>query len=286
MPTGIAHPPWRAFRRPRSVARHRLSPATERGRRPSPARPRTVAPDRPLPNPGNDLRAIGYTRVSTEEQASEGVSLAAQSARIAAWCEGQGIGPDEVRIFTDEGISGKRADNRPGLQAALDAACAGPCALVVYSLSRVARSVRDTLDIADRLERAGADLVSLSEQLDTTTAAGKMLFRLMAVLAEFERDLTVERTRGALAHKRARGERTGSVPRGFRVEDDGRRSKGGKPVALVEDPQELADLVTIAALARTGLGARPIARMMAETGRPWPESTVRRILKRGPHVPR
>ena len=76
----------------------------------------------------------------------------------------------EGDIRVDAGISGKRADNRPGLIAALDSACQARGVLVVYSLSRLARSVRDTLDIAERLERAGADLVSLSEQIDTTSA--------------------------------------------------------------------------------------------------------------------
>ena len=135
-------------------------------------------------------RAIGYVRVSTAGQAADGVSMDAQKGRIRAWCDANGYALTDT--FTDAGISGKRADNRPGLRRALDAACKCRAALVVYSLSRLARSTRDAIEIAERLDKAGADLVSLTERIDTTTAAGKMVFRMLAVLAEFERDLVSE----------------------------------------------------------------------------------------------
>src|SRR6185295_927090 len=109
-----------------------------------------------------------------------------------------------------------KADNRPALQAALEAACRGKAALVVYSLSRLARSTRDAIGMSERLHKAGADLVSLSERIDTTTAAGKMVFRMLAVLAEFERDQIAERTKGALSHMRNQGKRiSGKIPYGY-----------------------------------------------------------------------
>lgn len=92
---------------------------------------------------------------------------------------------------------------------------------MVYSLSRLARSTKDAIAIAERLDKAGADLVSLSEKIDTTTAAGKMVFRMLAVLAEFERDLVSERTTAALAHKAGKGERIGEVPFGWTLAADG-----------------------------------------------------------------
>ena len=153
-------------------------------------------------------KAIGYIRVSTDGQATDGVSLEAQEAKIRAW--GDLNGYEIVSIHVDAGLSGKRADNRPALQEALSR-CAKGSALVVYSLSRLARSTKDTLEIADRLAGTGADLVSLSERIDTTTASGKMVFRMLAVLAEFERDQVSERTRFAMAHKKGNGERVGSV---------------------------------------------------------------------------
>ena len=79
--------------------------------------------------------AYGYVRVSTEEQAREGVSLDAQRAKVQQYCDLHGLAL--ARVYADEGISGKRADNRPGLQDAITAACGGKGALVVYSLSRL-----------------------------------------------------------------------------------------------------------------------------------------------------
>ena len=137
------------------------------------------------------MRTIGYVRVSTHDQADNGVSLDAQEAKIQAWAEL--VDAEGVEIFRDEGISGKRSDNRPGLLAALEAIGAGD-ALVVHSLSRLSRSTRDTIDLAEALSEKGADLVSLSEKIDTTTAAGKMVFRILAVLAEFERDQISDRS--------------------------------------------------------------------------------------------
>lgn len=162
---------------------------------------------------------IGYVRVSTEQQANEGISLDAQRGKISAWCELNGHAL--TGLFVDAGLSGKRADNRPELQKALDTVTKGGGVLLVYSLSRLARSTKDTLQISDRLEKAGADLVSLSEKIDTTSASGKMVFRMLAVLNEFERDLVSERTIASLQHKRARGGRMGQLPFGYTVGTDG-----------------------------------------------------------------
>src|SRR5512143_899149 len=103
--------------------------------------PPSIDPD------GGPTRAIGYVRVSTEEQAREGVSVDMQQTKIRAWCELNDCALAD--IYTDAGISGKRADNRPGLAQAL-ASCTPGSVLIVYSLSRLARSTRDTLDIAER----------------------------------------------------------------------------------------------------------------------------------------
>ncbi|MEE9311133.1 MAG: recombinase family protein [Planctomycetota bacterium] len=79
----------------------------------------------------------------------------------------------------------------------------------VYSLSRLCRSTKDAINISEQLDKSGADLVSLSERLDTTSASGKMIFRMLAVLSEFERDQISERTKAALAHKKSLGQRVG-----------------------------------------------------------------------------
>ena len=95
-------------------------------------------------------RAIGYCRVSTQIQC-DGVSLDAQQERTKAWVTANQY--DLGEIYVDAGISGKRADNRPGLQSALKDACDDGAALVVYSLSRLARSTKDAIGIAERLGR-------------------------------------------------------------------------------------------------------------------------------------
>ena len=115
------------------------------------------------------MKAVGYVRVSTEQQAGEGVSLEAQKAKIEMWCKANDC--ELIEVFVDAGISGKSMDKRPGLQRALVSSGKG-MALVVYSLSRLARSTKDTLAISERLDKQGADLVSLSERIDTTGAAG------------------------------------------------------------------------------------------------------------------
>ena len=152
-----------------------------------------------------NAKAIGYLRVSTERQANEAVSLDVQRHRIKAHCEAHGL--RFVRCYEDAGISGRRTENRPALEKAINHVCLEGGVLIVYSLSRLARSTRDAIRISERLAKSDAQLVSLSEQIDTTSAAGKMFFRIMSVLSEFESDLIGERTRTALAHKRANGMR-------------------------------------------------------------------------------
>ena len=224
-------------------------------------------------------RAIGYVRVSTSSQAIDGVSLDAQREKIEAWCALNGY--RLVEVFSDRGISGKRANNRPGLQRALKAVCAKRgAALVVYSLSRLVRSTKDAISIGERLDKAGADLVSLSEQIDTTTAAGKMVFRMLAVFSEFERDLVSERTTAAMAVKRANGQRVGEVPYGHDLAHDG--------VTLVPNEAEQEVLAEICDLRRNGATLQTIVNTLAERGiapkkgrsSRWAIPTVQGILKR------
>jgi len=222
-------------------------------------------------------KAVGYTRVSTAGQVDNGVSLEVQAARIRAWSEANGY--ELTEIGSDAGVSGKRADKRPGLQAAVEAACRHRGALVVYSLSRLARSTRDAIDIADRLQKSGADLVSLTERIDTTTAAGKMVFRMLAVLAEFERDLVSERTAAALAHKRRKGERIGDIPYGWQLADD--------RVALLPVESEQTTIREIRAMRKRGKSYRAIAEELTRRAVPtkkggptWTHQAVASILKR------
>ena len=216
--------------------------------------------------------AIGYTRVSTSIQADEGFSLEAQEEKIKAWCAMNGY--SLAGVFVDAGISGSDAGNRPGLQKAL-ADCRKGGALVVYSLSRLARSTRDTLTIAEELQRRDVDLVSLSERIDTTSASGKMVFRLLAVLAEFERDQVSERTKGVLQHKKSRGERIGGIPYGSRLADDG--------VRLLPDETEQEIVALVKKFQGEGLNLQASADRLAAMGyKPrgakWYPQTIKNIL--------
>ena len=213
-----------------------------------------------------------YLRVSTAGQVAEGVSLEAQEARARRWAEANGY--EVAGLHRDAGISGKKAENRPGLQAALAEVCRTKGALVVYSLSRLARSTKDAISIAERLEKAGADLVSLSEKIDTTSAAGKMIFRMLAVLAEFERDLISERTRGAMAHMASQGRRVGEIPYGHRLADD--------LLHLIEDPAEMEVLRLIRNLRVHGRTWAQVAEEMnrrgfqTKKGRQWSWRTAQK----------
>lgn len=222
-------------------------------------------------------KAIGYIRVSTEGQVVDGVSLDAQRAKIEAWCQVNDF--ELAGVFVDAGISGKRADNRPELQAALTAVAKHRGALVVYSLSRLARSTKDTIAISELLSKAGADLVSLSEKIDTTTAAGKMVFQMLAVLAEFERNQISERTTVAMAHMRDQGRFLGQVPFGYDLAEDGE--------TLIANQDELEAVELIQSLHRKGYSLRSIASELQGANIPtkggkktWTHTTVQSILKR------
>jgi site-specific DNA recombinase len=125
----------------------------------------------------------------------------------------------------------------------------------------------------------GHDLVSLSEKIDTTSAAGKMVFRMLAVLAEFERDLISERTIAALQHKRKRGGRMGQVPFGFRVDGDGD--------TLVPSFQEQEVIHRVQAWRAEGKTLRAIAECLIADQVPnkagrvrWNTTQIHRLLQR------
>ena len=226
--------------------------------------------------------AVGYVRVSTEEQAAEGVSLAAQRAKIEAYCLLHGLALGQT--FADEGISGKRADNRPGLQEAIATVCGKRGGvLVVYSLSRLARSTRDAIDIAERIDHCGANLVSITEKIDTTTGMGRFFFTTIAALAQLERDQISERTSLALAYKQRQGQRVSHrIPYGFDL--------AGDQVHLVDNAIEQETMVFIAGLRKRGWSTRRIIRELDRQeiapkgdGR-WHPSVIMQLAQRAREV--
>lgn len=152
-------------------------------------------------------RMIAYLRVSTDEQAMSGLGLEAQEATLRRALEYRGW--ELVDVVRDEGISGSTL-NRPGLHGALERIAAGDVdGLVVAKLDRLTRSMRDFCAVVDWFEAARAALVMLEPDVDTSTPAGRAVAHVMVAFAEMERGMIGDRTRVALAAKRARGEATG-----------------------------------------------------------------------------
>ena len=218
-------------------------------------------------------KAIGYIRVSTEQQADEGVSLAAQRAKITAWCALNDY--ELVAIYEDVGISGKTVSKRPQLQAALSEMKKG-MALVVYSLSRLARSTKNCIEIADELKATGSDLVSLTEKIDTSSAMGEFFFTLIAALGQMERKVIGERTKAALAHKKANGEKYAPVPFGY--------AEVNRRLEVVKHEADLIDEIFSKRASGETLQSIALALneqgVIGKQGGKWYASSVSCILKR------
>jgi DNA invertase Pin-like site-specific DNA recombinase len=146
------------------------------------------------------MTKCGYVRVSTRDQHPE----AQRDRLIAAGCE-------PGSIWTDEGVSGKLA-SRPEWDACLKALRPGDM-LVTVKLDRIGRSIKNLIEVVTLLQERGVDLVVLDQAIDTTTPTGKLIFHVLAAIAEFERDLIRERTMDGLAAARARGRVGGSDPK-------------------------------------------------------------------------
>jgi DNA invertase Pin-like site-specific DNA recombinase len=139
------------------------------------------------------LRKIGYCRVSRVEQ-----SLNLQKDALeAAGCE---------KIFTDSASGAK--ETRPGLEQALSHLRAGDT-LVVWRLDRLGRSLKHLISVVEDLNNKGIHFASITEQIDTTTSGGKLIFHIFGAIAEFERNIIRERTAAGLAAARARGRKGG-----------------------------------------------------------------------------
>lgn len=165
------------------------------------------------------VKVVAYCRVSTEEQAKEGVSLAAQRARLEA--AASAFGHELVAIIDDAGISAKSM-KRPGLKRALKMLRAREAdGLLITKLDRLTRSTRDMIELIDKFFASGKSaLISLGESIDTGSAMGRMVLKFFATIAEWEREAIAERTREALRHKKAMGARLGAVPLGMRRNGD------------------------------------------------------------------
>ena len=219
-------------------------------------------------------QAIGYIRVSTEKQVNEGMSLETQKERIESWCETNGY--ELVQVFMDAGISGKSMNKRPGVQQAVSAIKKG-VALVSYSMSRLARSTVDAIKISEVIAKKKGDLVLIADNIDTTTATGRAMFKIMAVMAELERELISERTVAGLQYmKRHNLNYTNQTPYGFEAIE-------GKLVQVKLEAEVVAE---IQASRATGSTLQSIANNLnsrgipTKTGKQWQPATLHLLLKR------
>ena len=167
----------------------------------------------------SDRLVLGYSRVSSEEQAQHGVSIEAQRNILNGYAA---MSSCEIRIYEDAGYSGKNT-NRPALQQLLADCRAGSVStVVVWKLDRLSRSLRDTLTIIeDIFQPRGITLVSVTESIDTSTPSGRMMLNLLASFAQLEREQDSDRV--VMSHKHLARDCKylgGHVPLGYRIDAD------------------------------------------------------------------
>jgi DNA invertase Pin-like site-specific DNA recombinase len=212
-------------------------------------------------SPSSQIRAILYIRVSTDEQADHGVSLAAQEAKLRAYCELRGL--DVAAVVIDAGVSaGKPLASREGGKRVLDLVQRKQVqAVVAYKLDRLFRNCADCLMTTEQWDKKSValHLVDLGGQtLDTSSAMGRFFLTVMAGAAELERGLVIERTTAAMAHKKAIGQRVGDIPYGYELADDG--------ITLLPHEGEQALIDAVREARRRGLAQRAIVAELTRQG--------------------
>ncbi len=218
------------------------------------------------------MATIAYLRVSTEQQTQSGAGLDAQldaCQRMAGKLAG---------VYRDEGVSGKTGlDKRPALLEAIAELGKGDT-LMVAKRDRLGRDPLVVAMVESAVQRKGARIVSAAgEGTDSDSPSDVLMRRMVDAFAEYERLVIGARTRAALQAKKARGERTGSIPYGFRLADDG--------VNLVRDEVEQEAMTMIRELNGKGLSLRNIAGRLEvkgykpRNGKSWHPQTISNILK-------
>lgn len=209
------------------------------------------------------MRAVAYLRVSTGEQGESGAGLAAQQAAIDAWATYRRA---ELVAVEQDIASGKSTNGRHGLERAVAMCKRGDAdALVVAKLDRLSRSLADFAKLVDDSRKQGWAIVALDVDIDMTTANGEMLAGMLAVLSQWERRIIGERTRAALAQKKAQGVQLGRP-----------RSLPGNVRRRIVKARERGQ--TFAAIAAK-LNADGVP--TAQGGTRWHASTVRHVVTAG-----
>ena len=218
-------------------------------------------------------KAIGYRRVSTEGQEASGAGLAAQGESLAASASSMGLSLEEVLTDVVSGSTG--LEKRPGLLEAVSKLKKGDV-LLVAKRDRLARDPIVSAMVERLVAKRGARIVSAAgEGTGDDDPTSILMRRIVDAFAEYERLLIGARTKAALQAKKAKGERVGMIPFGFRLGEDGR---------LEEEPEEQATRAAVLNARGRGLSQRKIAAELkargftGRTGRPLSQTQVCRIL--------
>ncbi|MGV8151399.1 MAG: recombinase family protein [Candidatus Woesearchaeota archaeon] len=162
-------------------------------------------------------KAAIYVRVSTEEQAKEGYSLAAQEQALKD--HAKLLGYETHKIYKDEGKSAKDM-HRPAMQQMLkDAEKHQFSAIIVYKLDRFSRSLKDLILTIEQLKKINVDFISMQDRIETASASGKLMFHIISSFAEFERDIISERTRFGMKEKAKEGGIVSKAPLGYKIHE-------------------------------------------------------------------
>lgn len=227
------------------------------------------------------MKAIGYCRASTDKQE---LSPEMQVAKIKAYATLHDIAL--VEIIVDKAKSGKNA-NREGFQRVLAKMQNGEADVVIASkLSRLGRNTVESLQFAEQVMRLGVRLLCTDETVDIDTPSGWLTYGIRSVFNEWERRETASRTRAALQYKKSINERIGTIPYGFDLVDNGKKSKRGGIIGIVPNETEQKVIRLMVTLRDQGLSFAKIAIALDEKGIPtknkaamWGGETVRRIIR-------
>lgn len=232
----------------------------------------------------NRTKVALYIRVSTYEQAEYGYSLAAQLEALQEYCRANQWTVYEA--YVDEGISGKRADNRPALQRLLADAEQGRFQLtLVWKINRLSRSALDLLELVEHLKRHNVALRSLSEPFETQTPMGQFTLQMMSAVGELERKTISENMRLGRQRRNRMGKYCGSRILGYDVETTEYHSARHQTTALTIIPQEAALVQHMFTLYAEGMGYKALMNRLNRSGyttkggKAFSLNTIRSTLK-------
>jgi len=202
------------------------------------------------------MKAVMYSRVSHIDQVNNGSSLDTQKARIEDFCRYKGI--EIVEHYKDAGISGRKFENRPNFVRMMQRLERKDVnAVVVYSLSRFGRNIRETLNYLERLEKWGVSFFAIDLNIDTSTSHGKLILQIMSALSEFESNQMSDRIKSVMSHnKEKKITYCGNPPLGYENVDG----------VLRPNQEEIKIVKDIFAMHKKDLSMNEIARQLNKNG--------------------